>query len=408
MSKEEFLLTEPRITFNEFVNAAFISDSEDPQLNFLNRIKLESANFELGAKIFNQIKIENSGELVQAKATLDGDEWTPNESVNPGNARFLVSTWLRVTNNIYPNEDLPFLQRLVSWYQVYKDFLRLNWGVLFLTYILLTVGFASILAIFGDASLLTHPLFLQITLVVGITLASLSLLPFNRNLTIFWNKYKSKKVFSSKYDPSIIRAWIVSIGNQKSSWNPWAKRIIENAKTNEDIPFGGDILQIQKELTDKNKIALQYEQLKDEKRKLEQELKTCKDKLSETVSKLEEAKNELQQTCDKLVPAARKTLAMYHLRLKALENIERHEKGLPEKTDIDILQGNQNIFDLLYQNQNQYKVKVKKVEGIDPNSIQKNFLSSDKSLLKKYGITEELVELAIKQIEEEKVAKHLL
>ena len=58
--------------------------------------------------------------------------------------------------------------------------------------------------------------------------------------------------------------------------------------------------------------------------------------------------------------------------------------------------------------QYQYKVKVKKVEGIDPNSIQKNFLSSDKSLLKKYGITEELVELAIKQIEEEKVAKHLL
>ena len=123
---------------------------------------------------------------------------------------------------------------------------------------------------------------------------------------------------------------------------------------------------------------------------------------------IQEAKNELQQTCDKLVPAAHKTLAMYHLRLKALENIERHEKGLPEKTDIDILQGNQNIFDLLYQNQNQYKVKVKKVEGIDPNSIQKNFLSSDKSLLKKYGITEELVELAIKQIEEEKVAKHLL
>ena len=56
MSKEEFLLTEPRITFNQLVNAALISGSGHAQLNFLNRIKLESANFELGAKIFNQIK----------------------------------------------------------------------------------------------------------------------------------------------------------------------------------------------------------------------------------------------------------------------------------------------------------------------------------------------------------------
>lgn len=401
MSKEKFLLTEPRITFNEFVNAVLIPSSGHAQLNFLNRIKLESANFELGAKLFNQIKIENSGELVQAKAILDGDEWTPNESVNPESARFLVSTWLKVTNNTFPNENLPFLQRLISWYQVYKDYLRLNWSCLFLTYFLLEIVFASILALFGDPSLLTHPLFIQMALVVAITLASLTLLPLNRNLTIFWNKYKSKRVFSSKYDPSIIRAWIVSIGNQKGSWNPWAKRIIENAKTNEDIPFGGDILQIQKELTDKNKIALQYEQLKDEKSKLEKELKTCKDKLSETVSKLEEAKNELQQTCDKLVPAAHKTLAMYHLRLKALENIERQKKGLPLKTDINILEGNQNIFDWIYQNQNKYNVKVKKVEGINPNSIQKNFLSSDKSILKNDGITEELVALAIKNIEKE-------
>ena len=222
----------------------------------------------------------------------------------------------------------------------------------------------------------------------------MTLLPLNKNLTIFWNKYESKKAFSSKYDPRIIRAWIVSIGNQKSSWNPWGKRIIENAKTIEDIPFGGDILQIQKELTDKNKIALQYEQLKNEKSKLEKELKTCKDKLSETVSKLEEAKNELQQTCDKLVPAAHKTLAMYHLRLKTLENIERQEKGLPKKTDLDILKDNQLYFDWLNQN----NVKVKKIEGIDPKSIQNNFLSSDKSILKNYGITEELVELAIKGI----------
>lgn len=394
MSKEEFLLTEPRITFNEFVNAALIPGSGHAQLNFLNRIKLESANFELGAKIFNQIKIENSGELVQAKAILDGDEWTPNESVNPENARFLVSTWLKVTNNTFPNEDLPFLQRLVSWYQVYKDYLRLNWSCLFLTYFLLEIVLASILALFGDPFLLTHPLFLPIALIVAITLASVTLLPLNKNLTIFWNKYESKKAFSSKYDPRIIRAWIVSIGNQKSSWNPWGKRIIENAKTIEDIPFGGDILQIQKELTDKNKIALQYEQLKNEKSKLEKELKTCKDKLSETVSKLEEAKNELQQTCDKLVPAAHKTLAMYHLRLKTLENIERQEKGLPKKTDLDILKDNQLYFDWLNQN----NVKVKKIEGIDPKSIQNNFLSSDKSILKNYGITEELVELAIKGI----------
>lgn len=394
MSKEEFLLTEPRITFNEFVNAAFISDSEDAQLNFLNRIKLESANFELGAKIFNQIKIENSGELVQAKATLDGDEWTPNESVNPGNARFLVSTWLRVANNIYPNEDLPFLQRLISWYQVYRDFLRLNWGALFLAYIILTVGFASIQAIFGDASLLTHPLFLQITLVVGITLASLTLLPFNKNLTIFWNKYHSKKVFHSKYEPDTIRAWIVSIGNQKSSWNPWVKRIIENAKTStEDIPFGGDVLQIQKELDVKNKIALQYEQLKDENSRL-------KDELSETVCKLEEAEKELQQAREKLVPAAHKTLAMYHLRLKTLENIKRQEKKLPKKTDLDILKDNQRYLDWLNQN----NFKVKKVEGIDPKSIQSNFLSSDKSILKNYGITEELVEEAIKKID---VGEHM-
>lgn len=405
MSKEEFLLTEPRITFNEFVNAALIPSSEHAQLNFLNRIKLESANFELGAKIFNRIKIENSGELVQAKAILDRDEWTPNESVNPENARFLVSTWLKVTNNTFPNKDLPFLQRLVSWYQVYKDFLRLNWGLLFLTYILLTIGLASILAIFGDPSLLTHPLFLQITLVGGITLASLTLLPFNKNLTIFWNKYHSKKVFHSKYEPDAIRAWIVSIGNQKSSWNPWVKSIIENAKTNtKDMPFGCDMLQIQKELAFKNDIALQNEDLKKEKSRLEDELKACKDKLSETVSKLKDAKDELQQTCDKLVPAAHKTLAMYHLRLKTLENIERQEKGLPKKTDINILEDNQNILDWLYQNQKRYTFKVKQVEGIKPESIQKNFLSFDKSLLKNYGITEELVELAIKQIEKEKAA----
>lgn len=390
MSKEEFLLTEPRITFNEFVNAALIPSSGQAQLNFLNRIKLESANFELGAKLFNQIKIENSGELVQAKAILDGDEWTPNESVNPESARFLVSTWLKVTNNTFPNEDLPFLRRLVSWYQVYKDYLRLNWSCLFLTYFLLEIAFASILALFGDPSLLTHPLFIQMALVVAITLASLTLLPLNRNLTIFWNKYKSKKVFSSKYDPSIIRAWIVSIGNQKSSWNPWGKRIIENAKTNEDIPFGGDVLQIQKELDVKNKIALQYEQLKDENSRL-------KDELSETVSKLEEAEKELQQAREKLVPAAHKTLAMYHLRLKTLENIKRQEKKLPKKTDLDILKDNQRYLDWLNQN----NFKVKKVEGIDPKSIQSNFLSSDKSILKNYGITEELVALAIKNIEKE-------
>ena len=265
---------------------------------------------------------------------------------------------------------------------------------MFLAYIILTVGFASIQAIFGDASLLTHPLFLQITLVVGITLASLTLLPFNKNLTIFWNKYHSKKVFHSKYEPDTIRAWIVSIGNQKSSWNPWVKRIIENAKTStEDIPFGGDVLQIQKELDVKNKIALQYEQLKDENSRL-------KDELSETVCKLEEAEKELQQAREKLVPAAHKTLAMYHLRLKTLENIKRQEKKLPKKTDLDILKDNQRYLDWLNQN----NFKVKKVEGIDPKSIQSNFLSSDKSILKNYGITEELVEEAIKKID---VGEHM-
>lgn len=395
------------LTANEFVFHALDCDKENAHLNVIGRLAISSRGSELVNKITNRIEIKNSGEEGLACAYLLGQKYSPaGKIVTQETAKFSLPTYMKVLDEILLNEELPFPKNILDSIVTYWKYTKLSWLSFFAIIAITLIPLFYLLAYLKHNDLPQHPMF-GIYIVFAISLSAFVLLLWcKKQMNSYWNLKESKKTFTCECDRKTIQALIVSTAKQKDSWSLAAREVIEIAtKGVESLPCGGDFLQMQQKLLANDEVIAQKEKmltekskaladLQKEKEELEEKLATAEQNLKKFKADLKGAQKKLHTLSKELTPAVHKTLAMYHFRLKIMENNERKKKNMSLKTDLDIIDENKQILNVAHENGRLLKAP----EMIEAESIRSNFLSADKNIYARDGLTEKNVEWAMREL----------
>lgn len=401
------LIINKRLTANEFVFHALDCDKEKAHLNVMGRLTIASRGYELINKILNQIKIEKSGDEGKGIAILKEEEFESKINIlTPETAKFSVQTYMQVLDEIKLNEELSFPKNIFDSIVTYWKYTKLSWLSSFVIVTTTMIVFICGISYLESSDLPQQPMFWHFILFTGIIAAFVLLLWCKKQMNSFWNLKESKKTFTPECDRKTIQTLIVSTAKQKDSWSLAAREVIEIATEGvESLPCGGDFLEMQQKLLTNDEVIAQKEKmltekskaladLQKEKEELEEKLATAEQNLKKFKANLKGAQKKLDTLSKDLPPAVHKTVGLYHLRLKIMGNKGRKEKDMAEKTDLNIIDENAKILNWLFENGH----LSKPAEKIKARSILSNFLSADKNIYAPDGLTEDKVELAMKEL----------